>query len=627
MILAVSGVKDILTVLEADGKGNIITNTRNDRDEQGEAHLLAAAAKTFNEAAAAVMYQARHIVAADELMDRQGKLEMEQILTKDAKAEWMENWYDGLTYCTWNSLGQDLTEEKIFRALADLKKNNINVTNLIIDDNWQTLEKVGSDGGQWGLAWSDFEANPEGFPHGLKHTASFIREKYPNIQHIAVWHAILGYWSGIDPNGNIAKKYKTRTVNKGGGQTWTLIDPKDIDRMYDDFYKFLLSSGIDSVKTDAQFMLDDLQDAPDRRELITTTIDAWTIAALRYFSIKAISCMSQFPQCIFHTQLPTNKPQFMVRNSDDFFPDIPSSHPYHLFTNAHNALFTSLLNIIPDWDMFQTHHDYSYFHAAGRCVSGGPVYITDEPGQHNLDLIAQMTAQDVTGKTIVLRPSVLGKSVNVYTAYEEERLLRVGTFCGGKGGTSVLALFNVSKRSLLELVNLNSFPGVETGQEYVVRAHRTAQISDPMSLDSKLPIVSMEVDVKGSEILSAYPLRTFSLDNGSSKRTQVAVLGLIHKFTGAAAVLSTDIKVDEHGRLYISTKLKALGTVGIYVSSLGQATVGSNFLILLRKNAVPEEFVKVEEKVLQIDIENAWRTLKLDPGYSNEVEVEIVMSV
>ncbi|KAL8958994.1 MAG: hypothetical protein Q9193_004056, partial [Seirophora villosa] len=54
--------------------------------------------------------------------------------------------------------------------------------------------------------------------------------------------------------------------------------------------------------------------------------------------------MSQIPQILFHTQLTTNKPRLMVRNSDDFFPGVPSSHPFHIFTNAFNALLTSHLN-------------------------------------------------------------------------------------------------------------------------------------------------------------------------------------------------------------------------------------------------------------------------------------------
>ncbi|KAL9636155.1 MAG: hypothetical protein Q9164_002994, partial [Protoblastenia rupestris] len=465
VLLAVSGVNDVLTEFNPDGQGNVIASSRNDREGEGQAHVLIAVATTFESANAAVMYHARKIVAGDNYANNDRKRELEAMMAKDVKAEWMENWYDGLTYCTWNALGQDLTEDKIYNALEILKEKKINITNLIIDDNWQSLDETGVS--QFDLGWTDFEANPKGFPKGLKHTATTIRERNPNIKHIAVWHAILGYWGAVSPHGKIAKHYKTKAINKMGGGTFTVVDEPDVDRMYNDFYKFLLTSGIDSVKTDAQFMLDNIADAPDRRRLITAYQDAWAIASLRYFAIKAISCMSQFPQCIFHTQLPTNKPRFMVRNSDDFFPDIPSSHPFHIFTNAHNSLLTSHLNILPDWDMFQTHHEYSAFHAAGRCVSGGPIYITDEPGKHNLDLIAQMTAQTTDGRTIILRPSVIGKTVNVYTAYEEERLLKVGTFVGGQAGTGILALFNVGQRALSELVNLDTFPGVEAGEEYV----------------------------------------------------------------------------------------------------------------------------------------------------------------
>ena len=57
------------------------------------------------------------------------------------------------------------------------------------------------------------------------------------------------------------------------------------------FRRFLSNAGIDSVKTDAQFFLDLLDDAEDRRRFIKTYQDAWTISSLRYFSIKAISCM------------------------------------------------------------------------------------------------------------------------------------------------------------------------------------------------------------------------------------------------------------------------------------------------------------------------------------------------
>lgn len=216
--------------------------------------------------------------------------------------------------------------------------------------------------------------------------------------------------------------------------------------------------------------------------------------------------------------------------------------------------------------MFQTCHPYSSFHAAGRCVSGGPIYFTDEPGKHDIDLIAQMTARTTQGKTVILRPSVVGKTTGIYTAYEEERLLKVGAFSGSKRtGTGILGVFNVSQRILSEFVNLNEFPGMEINEEYVVRGHNTGEISEAMKLDDKNALVSLEVAVKGWEILSAYPLRSFTLGRQhglESSNIKMAVLGLLGKMTGAAAVLNSETRVEENGRLRSVSSIKALGVLG-----------------------------------------------------------------
>lgn len=216
--------------------------------------------------------------------------------------------------------------------------------------------------------------------------------------------------------------------------------------------------------------------------------------------------------------------------------------------------------------MFQTSHPYSSFHAAGRCISGGPIYFTDEPGKHDFDLIAQMTAQTTHGKTVTLRPTVIGRSVGIYTSYHETRLLRVGAYTGSKGsGTGLLALFNVSERVLTEFVSLNEFPGVEDDEEYVIRGHRTGELTQLMRPGAPRAVLSLEIAIKGWEILSAYPVRSFQLSkdqNGDANATKVVVLGLLGKMTGAAAVLNSEMRLEKNGRLRISSSIKALGVLG-----------------------------------------------------------------
>ncbi|KAK3048550.1 hypothetical protein LTR09_010044 [Extremus antarcticus] len=630
--LAISGVKDVLTTFINDGDGNMEIKGRNDRDEAGTSTVLVAVAEDFERAESAVMDHARKVISQyASTAELAADTDQIKTLTHDkVKPEWLEEWYDGLTYCTWNGLGQNLSAEKIYTALDELARHNINVTNLIIDDNWQSLSSGDS---QFRRGWSRFEANDAGFPGGLKTTTKTIRNRFPNINHIAVWHAILGYWGGIYPSGEIAQKYRTKTVEKEpgvAGGSFTVVTADDAKQMYDGFYRFLSSSGIDAVKTDAQFFLDLLDHAPDRRHMITEYQDAWTLAHLRHFSSRAISCMSQFPQALFHSQLPQNKPRLLVRNSDDFFPEVEASHAWHIFCNAHNSVLTQYLNVLPDWDMFQTSHSWASFHAAARCVSGGPIYFTDKPGEHDIKLINQMTAQTVRKKTVILRPHRVGRAMGVYNAYDAKAILKVGTFVGmQKTGTGILGCFNVSQQTLREFVRLEEFPGTEKGK-YVVGSFCSGRYSGVMSRESKHAMVVLELETRGWDILTANAVRSFTW---REENIQVAMLGLVGKMTGAAAVSGCDMYIESNGRLRIWVSLKALGTVGLWLSNLGRLSVGENFMVIIFGQPIPQHCVtkadsinreaKNNAGVLQIDVERAWKEMELEPGWSNEVSLEV----
>ncbi|TVY18474.1 putative galactinol--sucrose galactosyltransferase 6, partial [Lachnellula arida] len=630
VLMGISGVGDVMTLFTNDGDGNVVLRIRNDSPEDTVGRVLVGLGDDFESANAAVMYHARNIVTAGPTASAEQQKEIAALNEGDESTKvWSENWYDGLTYCTWNALGQRLTEDKIVKAAEVLKENNINVTNFIIDDNWQAIDYRGH--GQFQHGWDEFEAEREAFPNGLKGVVTKIREKLPSVQHIAVWHAILGYWGGLAPEGKIAKTYKTIEVIREDGQRrnlplggkMTVVDKEDVSKFYDDFYSFLASCGVDAVKTDAQFMLDTFVSAKARRDLIPTYLDAWTVSTLRHFSVKAISCMSQTPQILFHSQLPQNKPPVMVRNSDDFFPEIPTSHPWHIFTNAHNALFTQHLNLIPDWDMFQTVHDYSGFHAAARCVSGGPIYITDVPGQHDLDLIGQMTGPTVRGKTVIFRPSIVGKSLDPYNGYDDDQLLLVGTYHGAAvTGTGIIGFFNVSGRPLSELIPLSKFPGVVEAQYYVVRAHSSGLVTRPLQVVDASALIHVSLGIRGYDILSSYPLRGF-VDEKKNETTWIANLGLLGKMAGAAAVVDNKITKLENEKIVIDTNLKALGVLGIYISTLPTISWKDKLMITILGKPIAVHTINVseaDEHVLNIDVETAWKELKLESGWSNEVE-------
>lgn len=656
VLLAISGIDDVLTIFQSGDDGELMIKARSDNTEATKFHVLAAVAEDFEIAMSAVIYQSRKLVNPfDETADKPVNAPPDSppsddfvMVEKDPKMQWLEEWVDGLTYCTWNGLGQDLSEEKILQALDTLKAHGINISSLILDDNWQSVDNEGES--QFKRRWTQFEANTGAFPRGLKQAVQAIRQAHPNIGHIAIWHALFGYWGGISPDGELPKIYQTKEVevkdpspygpiaqNNADGKVLA-IDPDDVQRFYDDFYRWLSSAGVDAVKADAQFFVDLLQDPEDRRRFTTSYQDAWSIASLRHFGTRSISCMSLIPQIIFHSQLPTNKPIIPVRNSDDFFPEVPASHPWHVFCNAHNALLTRYLNVLPDWDMFQTSHPYASFHAAARCVSGGPVYITDEPGRHNLKVLDEMTASTVQGRTVILRPSVIGRTIDIYHDYNEGHVLRVGSYIGrAKTGSGILGLFNIHSAETSCMVSLLDFPGIhgDSDGQYVVRAHTSGKITKRMQPLSQDSLMSVVLGQRGWEILTAYPTRSFTLkgSHGCSRSgenlTHVAVLGLLGKMTGAAAIINSDIHVVESGRLRFDIGLKALGILGIYISDLQDRPIDKNFMVLIMGLPVPRKTVWKEggehSNVLAVDLLAAWKAMKLDSGWSNEVFVQVLV--
>ncbi|KAF4449434.1 hypothetical protein F53441_7296 [Fusarium austroafricanum] len=634
VFLAVGGISHVLPVFRSEPDEKLLVHARNDGVSEEKAVILVSVGDNFDRAVASVMYHARSLVAGAQQASGTQSQEL-SALVDGFKPEWLEHWFDGLGFCTWNALGQQLTDQKIFDALDKLAEHNIKVSSLIIDDNWQSIDYHGPSQFQYG--WNEFEAEPKAFPKGLKSTVSHIRKNHPHIQHIAVWHALLGYWGGIAPDGKLAKTYKTIEVTREGGDRrnlplggkMTVIAQEDVNRFYDDFYRFLSDAGIDAVKTDSQFMIDTWIEASPRRDLINTYLDAWTISTLRHFSAKAISCMSQFPEALFHSQMPTNRPTILVRNSDDFFPEIPASHPWHVWTNAHNAIFMQHLNVLPDWDMFQTVHEYSGFHAAARCVSGGPIYITDVPGEHDMDLIDQMSGLTPRGKTVIFRPSSLGKAVDPYVGYDDDLLLKVGSYHGASHtGSPMLALFNISSRPLTELVSLSAFPGAIPDLQYVVRAHTTGRVSQPTKIDSPESLFTISLPVRGYEILSAFPLTRLSSKNHGD--VLVSNLGLVGKMAGAAAIFMNDIQERENGRVMIDTRVKAFGILGIYVSTLPALAIEGDFLITIQEKVVPLHTVAIsraDNHVLEIDIGKAWKELDLESRWSNDVEVKVYFSL
>jgi len=189
VVLALSGINDTSVCLVNDDGGNVVINSQNDSDAASHSKILVAVAKSYDIANASVLYHARKVStdSSSELVAEIRNIPVEP--KSDLQPNWYEEWVDGFGFCTWNSLGQDLTEQKILDALESFRKDGIKLTTLIVDDNWQSLDKEGEGQGSRGM--TEFDADKKYFPDGLKSAVAKIKSQNPSINRIAVWHTMV----------------------------------------------------------------------------------------------------------------------------------------------------------------------------------------------------------------------------------------------------------------------------------------------------------------------------------------------------------------------------------------------------------------------------------------------------
>lgn len=299
-------------------------------------------------------------------------------------------------WCTWDSFYDQVRAEDIPAGLESFRKGRLVPKLLILDDGWQTTGDKNLARGQWKL--SDFAPN-EKFGGDLTETVAAA--KAMGVEKFFVWHAMLGYWGGVDPTSEAMKKYRpvlskadhTGEIKEVNPARWEsehfdfgIIDPEQAARFYDDYHASLKKQGVDGVKIDVQASIEGHAQGRGGRIALTRKFrQGLESSVCVHFGGEMINCMSCSNDHLYHCEK-TN----VMRSSNDFFPDQLESHSGHIYRNAVSSIWMRPF-VWCDWDMFQTSHEYGAYHAAARSISGGPVYVSDRVEEHDFSLIRALT--------------------------------------------------------------------------------------------------------------------------------------------------------------------------------------------------------------------------------------------
>jgi raffinose synthase len=305
--------------------------------------------------------------------------------------------FDDFGWCTWDAFYQEVSEANVVRGLESFRAAGVPPRFLILDDGWQQTELRAT--GEKRL--TGFGAN-EKFPGGLRSLVERSKRDY-GIRTFIVWHAMVGYWGGV--SGAALPAYgvveQTRQFSDGilfhmpafnhewWGNLVGFVPASEAARFYDDYHRALAAEGVDGVKVDSQAVLEGVSTGQGGRVPVTLAYrKALEASVQKHFSGRLINCMSNAQETFYASPEST-----LLRTSIDFFPALLASHGAHLYANAQVGLWFGEF-MQPDWDMFQSGHAWGAYHAAGRAVSGGPVYVSDKPGVHDADVLKRLVCSD-----------------------------------------------------------------------------------------------------------------------------------------------------------------------------------------------------------------------------------------
>ena len=445
-------------------------------------------------------------------------------------------------WCTWDAFYKDVSAEKVLEGLSSFRAGGVEPRLIILDDGWQSTRR--SPIGEHRL----FSLSPnEKFAGDLSELIAIAKQKFC-IETFIVWHALLGYWGGLEDLGFSA--YDPRSVARSFGPgildrdtkwnigPWGAIvgvpEVGKVETFYRDYHNLLSKQGVDGVKVDAQAMLEAVSSGQGGRVRVAQTFrEALESSVGAHFDDRLINCMSCTMEATYLA-----KDSIVMRTSDDFYPLKPETHGAHLFINAHVSMWLGEF-MLPDWDMFQSSHPMAKMHAAARAISGGPVYVSDKPGQQDFELLSKL----VLSNGRILRadgPARLTKDNLFSDPRTDPVLLKVfnrNRDCG------VLGIFNIryhqepeERTRLKGDYGVSDIEGLD-GERFLAYEHRSEKLTT-CQLDERFEIELEEGD---------WELVTFApIEKG------FAVVGLADKLNSSGAVLGRVWMTERECRIRIA---------------------------------------------------------------------------
>ncbi len=475
-------------------------------------------------------------------------------------------------WCSWNALGFDVTAEKLVDVARSFYNQGFPLRFMLIDDGWLTVEDE---------KLVAFHPDEKKFPGGFRPLVEELK-KY-GVKHVGVWHTLNGYWEGIKKGSELYKQFEPDMHTYNDRIIWLHDNFSDMHmpsplngaatEFFDQWYTYLKSEGISFVKVDNQDMLSraanedlSLQESGLLYEKVLQD------NVFKHFDGNIINCFDMVPAVLYHFGSSA-----LARGSEDYYPsDNDDNYKMAYSCNAAAHVLMCQINsiwfskfVFPDFDMFQTYRPNAEYHAIARAISGGPVYITDEPGKQNVEILKKLTLKN--GQ--ILRADQPSRPTLdcIFQIQEHKPFKAFSTV----GKTGLLGAWNVANADeVTGPFSPADVVGLE-GEQFAVFEH----FSQSMELAAYNKSIPLSLHRMGKKLFVIVPIEN-----------EFAAFGLINKYNAPKTILSTqniqntiEVILAESGifAAYSANKPSAIRINGSVISSSSIQYNDSMLLLIL----------------------------------------------
>ena len=423
-----------------------------------------------------------------------------------------------LGWCSWDAFYTDISADLVTQKADELIDKKVPVKWMLFDDGWfPSRDKM----------ITGFAPDPDKFPGGFRPVTEDISSR-SNIDTFGIWHALGGYWGGVDPESSLAaeeEQYLYRTANN------VLIpDYRHGAGFYRDWCRLLKSEGIDFIKVDGQstapFYYENEVPVAEAARGMNRELESGSFE----MDGAIINCMGMAMENVL-----ARPASAISRNSDDFFPGRDESFVEHLLQNAYNSIYHNEIYCC-DWDMFWTKHPYAAKHSLLRAISGGPVYFSDRIGETDPEVLKPLACSD--GKLFMMARSARPTEDCIFTDPVKEGVLKLSNYasCGGSAYAGGIAAYNLSGNKQTVSFTADEVPEIAGASKYWVYDYFSAK----PHLISAGEQFCAEIEKDGYAWYVIAPAES-----------RAAFLGLLDKYAGVAA--AEDIIVNGDSVTYVMT--------------------------------------------------------------------------